>query len=67
MTATTETYPYQKGKILYTNFSEHCHMADGSGLKGLITPLAGADYLQKYPENIHCIIGTVIKGAIMIA
>lgn len=57
-----ETYPYQQGKILYTNFCENCHMADGSGLKGLIPPLAGADYLQKYPEKIPCIIRNGIKG-----
>lgn len=57
-----ETYPYQQGKILYTNFCENCHMADGSGLKGLIPPLAGADYLSKYPEQVPCIIRNGIKG-----
>jgi mono/diheme cytochrome c family protein len=54
--------PYTQGKILYTNFCENCHMADGTGLKGLIPPLAGADYLTKYPEAIPCIIRAGVKG-----
>ncbi len=57
-----ETYPYQQGKILYTNFCENCHMADGSGLKALRPPLAGADYLAKNTSEIPCIIRNGIKG-----
>ncbi len=57
-----EQQPYQQGKILYTNFCENCHMADGTGLKGLIPPLAGADYLAKSPETVPCIIRAGIKG-----
>ena len=57
-----ETYPYQQGKILYTNFCENCHMADGSGLQALIPPLAGADYLAKNTSAIPCIIRNGIKG-----
>ncbi len=57
-----ETYPYQQGKILYTNFCENCHMADGSGLKALIPPLAGSDYLEKNTSAIPCIIRNGIKG-----
>lgn len=60
--AACQRYPYQQGKILYTNFCENCHMADGTGLKGLIPPLAGADYLSNYPEKIPCIIRAGIKG-----
>ena len=57
-----EQYPYQQGKILYTNFCENCHMADGSGLKALIPPLAGADFLAKNPDAVPCIIRNGIKG-----
>ncbi len=57
-----ETYPYQQGKILYTNFCENCHMADGSGLQALIPPLAGADYLANNTSAIPCIIRNGIKG-----
>ncbi len=57
-----DQYPYQQGKILYTNFCENCHMADGSGLKALIPPLAGADYLSINGAAIPCIIRNGIKG-----
>ena len=57
-----DQYPYQQGKILYTNFCENCHMADGSGLKALIPPLAGADYLSLNGAAIPCIIRSGIKG-----
>ncbi|MBK8566391.1 MAG: cytochrome c [Saprospiraceae bacterium] len=54
--------PYEQGKILYTNFCENCHMADGTGLKGLIPPLAGADFLKNSPEAVPCIIRAGYKG-----
>jgi mono/diheme cytochrome c family protein len=57
-----DQYPYEQGKILYTNFCENCHMADGSGLKGLIPPLAGADFLKHSPEAVPCIIRGGYKG-----
>ena len=57
-----EPYPYKQGKFLYTKFCENCHMADGSGLKTLIPPLAGADYLSKNGEAVPCIIRNGIKG-----
>ncbi|MBI1224195.1 MAG: c-type cytochrome [Bacteroidetes bacterium] len=60
--ASCETYPYQQGKILYTNFCENCHMADGTGLVGVIPPLAGADFLTKNGEAVPCIIRNGIKG-----
>ncbi len=61
-----ETYPYQQGKILYTNFCENCHMPDGSGLKALIPPLAGADFLAKSPELVPCIIRNGVKGEMVV-
>ncbi len=48
--------PYIQGEILYSNFCESCHMADGSGLGAEIPPLAGADYLQNNPDKIACMI-----------
>lgn len=43
---------YQKylilGKDLYSTNCASCHQKDGRGLKKLIPPLAGSDYLQKY-------------------
>ncbi len=35
--------PFQQGKILYEYYCANCHMEDGSGLEGLIPPVAGAD------------------------
>ncbi len=61
-----DKYPYQQGKILYTNFCENCHMADGSGLKGLIPPLAGADFLKNSPDAVPCIIRAGYKGKITV-
>ncbi|MCC6723672.1 MAG: cytochrome c [Saprospiraceae bacterium] len=57
-----ETQTYEHGKLLYTNFCENCHMADGTGLKGLIPPLAGADFLKNSPEAVPCIIRAGYKG-----
>ena len=61
-----EQQTYTQGKILYTNFCENCHMADGSGLKGLIPPLAGADFLTKSPDAVPCIIRAGIKGKLTV-
>lgn len=51
-----ERHPHQQGEILYTNFCVNCHMEDGTGLEGLIPPLANADFIQKYPAEVACII-----------
>ena len=61
-----ETYPYQQGKILYTNFCENCHMVDGTGLVGVIPPLAGSDYLAINGEKVPCIIRNGIKGELSV-
>ncbi len=46
----------EHGQQLYQHYCASCHMEDGTGLRGLIPPLANADYLRKYPSNISCII-----------
>jgi len=61
-----EQYPYQQGKILYTNFCENCHGTDGQGLKSLIPPLAGSDFLSKNQEAVPCIIRAGQKGEITV-
>lgn len=57
-----EVKTYEHGEILYNNFCANCHMEDGSGLEGVIPPLAGADFLGKYSDQIPCIISKGIKG-----
>ena len=41
-------------------------MPDGSGLVGLIPPLAQADYLRDYPDMVPCIIRHGIQGPIVV-
>ncbi len=48
--------PYKQGAILYTNFCESCHMENGEGLRGVIPPLAGSDYLARDPAYTACLI-----------
>ena len=62
----TEENPYKQGKILYTNFCANCHMESGEGLKGLIPPLAKADYLLSDREKIACSIRKGLKGKIVV-
>lgn len=49
---------------MYLQQCAQCHMDDGSGLAGLIPPLANADYLRLYPEKLPCIISKGISGPI---
>jgi cytochrome c len=58
--------PYKQGKILYTNFCANCHMEDGSGLKGLIPPLAKSDYLATHRGELVCVIRKGQKGQIVV-
>lgn len=39
-------------------------MEDGSGLAGLIPPLAGADYLTLFPDLLPCIVVNGLDGPI---
>ena len=47
---------YAQGRSLYNSKCANCHMEDGSGLKGLIPPLAGADFLVEHRSDIPCYI-----------
>ncbi len=55
-----------KGALLYRNNCANCHMDQGEGLRGLIPPLAKADYLQKYQGDLACIIRYGMKGEIVV-
>ncbi len=61
-----DLHPFKHGEILYENFCANCHMEDGKGLKGLIPPLAGSDYLQKERDNVPCLIRHGIKDTIAV-
>ncbi|MBX2843977.1 MAG: cytochrome c [Flammeovirgaceae bacterium] len=45
-----------KSAVLYETHCQSCHLEKGEGLRGIIPPLAQADYLEKYPEKLACII-----------
>jgi cytochrome c551 len=57
---------YPQGQFLYQTYCANCHMDDGSGLARLIPPLAGADYLANYPEQVPCIIQNGAEGAVTV-
>lgn len=43
-----------QGEALYRTHCANCHMEDGSGLRQLIPPLAGSDYLrQNQGASVH--------------
>lgn len=58
--------PYQQGEALYTYYCSNCHMEDGSGLEGLIPPLAQADWLRDNQAVLPCIIRKGIEGPIIV-
>lgn len=41
-----------QGENLYLQHCSGCHYESGEGLRQLIPPLAGSDYLEKYPELV---------------
>lgn len=68
LTTLTQCFTSKKdeGKRLYEQHCQSCHMEDGSGLKGLIPPLAEADYLQEHRNQLPCIIRQGMQGSIIV-
>ena len=58
--------PYKQGRILYQNFCASCHMDDGSGLQGVMPPLANADYVAENQDKLACIIRYGMEGPIVV-
>lgn len=56
----------QRGKELYTQHCSNCHGTAGEGLRKLIPPLAGSDYVNQHLEDLPCIIRYGIKGEIIV-
>jgi mono/diheme cytochrome c family protein len=57
---------YSDGRGLYETHCQSCHMANGAGLKGIIPPLAGADYLKKNYDKLPCVILLGMEGEIVV-
>lgn len=55
-----------EGQRLYTQHCQSCHMEDGSGLRGLIPPIAKADYLQTHRDELACMIRHGIDGPMVV-
>lgn len=55
-----------EGQNLYLQYCSNCHQKDGSGLKQLIPPLAGADYMLSDVKNTVYLIKNGIKGEIVV-
>jgi mono/diheme cytochrome c family protein len=55
-----------EGQQLYAQQCANCHMDDGSGLRGLIPPLAGADYLTRHRDQLACLIRHGQQGEIVV-
>jgi len=52
----------RQGHNLYDQHCANCHMEEGDGLRGLIPPLAGADYLRDNPREVVRGIRYGMKG-----
>ncbi len=57
---------YKQGKTLYTRMCANCHQENGEGLKGLVPPLAKADYLSTHRSELSCVIKIGLKGNIVV-
>jgi mono/diheme cytochrome c family protein len=54
------------GEKAYVAYCQSSHGVEGEGFKGIIPPLAGADYLDKHLEELPCLILYGIKGEIVV-
>jgi len=52
--------------IIYQTNCANCHMDNGEGLKNLIPPLAGADYLSTHAHELACIIKHGMRGEMVV-
>lgn len=55
-----------EGQQLYLQQCASCHMDDGSGLRGLIPPLAGSDYLTRHRDQLACVIRYGQQGEVVV-
>ena len=51
-----------QGQILYDQHCSNCHQVEGTGLKKLIPPLAGSDYLMENENEVICGIRYGMEG-----
>ncbi|MGW8122750.1 c-type cytochrome [Roseivirga echinicomitans] len=61
-----EMQSYSNGRRLYKMICQSCHMENGEGFKKLIPPLAKADYLEIYREDLPRTIKYGLSGPITV-
>ncbi|GAB3199527.1 mono/diheme cytochrome c family protein [Pontibacter aydingkolensis] len=68
LTTLTQCFTNKKneGQRLYETNCQSCHMEDGSGLRGVIPPISGADYLEQHRDELACLIRHGIDGPITV-
>lgn len=57
---------FYQGHSIYDSLCANCHMEDGTGLKGIIPPLANSDYLKNNQLDVACIIRYGQEGEIVV-
>lgn len=55
-----------EGAKLYGTHCANCHGAQGEGLKRLIPPLAGSDYLTKNRQGLACLVRKGLNGPLVV-
>ncbi|MBL7814911.1 MAG: cytochrome c [Saprospiraceae bacterium] len=57
---------YKQGRTLYARHCANCHQENGEGLRGLVPPIAKADYLSTHRADLPCIIRGGLKGVVIV-
>lgn len=60
------TQKKNEGERLYVQHCQSCHLEDGKGLRGVIPPITGADYLENHRNELPCLIRHGIEGSITV-
>jgi mono/diheme cytochrome c family protein len=55
-----------QGKNLYLQHCSSCHFETGEGLRQLMPPLAGSDFLEKYPNLVVRAMKKGMSGEIVV-
>lgn len=56
----------KRGETLYMENCAQCHGNGGEGLRKLIPPLAGTDYIPAHLQELPCLIRYGLKGEITV-
>lgn len=55
-----------QGQNLYLQHCANCHFETGEGLRQLMPPLAGSDYLENHPDKVVRGIRRGVSGPMMV-